>query len=195
MDAIPAHTLIEISPLLYFSKNEYEAHGKYTILDHYTFKCRDGRRALALGLGMNSVHSFFHLRGLTVVKGSIFNHSETPNVSYIIDTSTDSIRFATTRPIISGEELFIFYGHKLWFKPVGSTASVQEGDVMLVETEEDGWGGLSLIETQDTKESWERFVEGDPNEIIPEEELPFTRIRLTPDHEEEEEMSAIRTST
>jgi len=48
---IQAYSTIEISPILFFTKEEYDAHGKYTILDHYTFKCRDGRMALALGLG------------------------------------------------------------------------------------------------------------------------------------------------
>lgn len=49
--AIPAWTTIEISPVLLFSSEEYELHGRHTILDHYTFKWRDGRMALALGLG------------------------------------------------------------------------------------------------------------------------------------------------
>ena len=53
---IPGQTVIDVSPILYFSKDEYEAHGKHTILDHYTFKCRDGRMALALGLGTTSSH-------------------------------------------------------------------------------------------------------------------------------------------
>ena len=48
---LPAHTLLEISPALLFSTEEYEAHGRHTVLDHYTFKWRDGRMALALGLG------------------------------------------------------------------------------------------------------------------------------------------------
>ena len=43
--------VIEISPVLLFSAEEYGAHGQYTVLDHYTFKWRDGRMALALGLG------------------------------------------------------------------------------------------------------------------------------------------------
>jgi hypothetical protein len=58
---ILAQTVIEISPILYFSKEEYKTHGKYTILDHYTFKCRDGRMALALGLG--TVHSLLCIYG------------------------------------------------------------------------------------------------------------------------------------
>jgi tRNA-specific adenosine deaminase 3 len=48
---MPAYTLLEISPALLFSAEEYEAHGRHTVLDHYTFKWRDGRMALALGLG------------------------------------------------------------------------------------------------------------------------------------------------
>jgi tRNA-specific adenosine deaminase 3 len=44
--------VIEISPVLLFSAEEYGMHGKYTVLDHYTFNWRDGRMALALGLGM-----------------------------------------------------------------------------------------------------------------------------------------------
>ena len=43
--------MIEISPVLLFSKQEYDDHGKHTLLDHYTFNWRDGRMALALGLG------------------------------------------------------------------------------------------------------------------------------------------------
>jgi tRNA-specific adenosine deaminase 3 len=49
---IPSRTVIETNPILFFTKEEYEAHGKFTILDQYTFRCRDGRMALALGLGM-----------------------------------------------------------------------------------------------------------------------------------------------
>lgn len=50
-DVIPAWTIIEMSPVLFFSPEEYELHGRHTTLDHYTFKWRDGRMALALGLG------------------------------------------------------------------------------------------------------------------------------------------------
>lgn len=66
---IPRHTTVEISPVLYLSKEEYEEHGKnrrrssgflflpgssigkHTVPDPYTFKWPDGRMALALGLG------------------------------------------------------------------------------------------------------------------------------------------------
>lgn len=49
-----AYTLLEISPALLFSAEEYEVHGRHTVLDHYTFKWRDGRMALALGLGTHA---------------------------------------------------------------------------------------------------------------------------------------------
>jgi len=48
---IPKKTIVEISPVLFFTKQEYEEHGKHTVLDHYTFNWKDGRMALALGLG------------------------------------------------------------------------------------------------------------------------------------------------
>jgi hypothetical protein len=51
---MPAYTLLEINPALLFSAEEYEAHGRHTVLDHYTFKWRDGRMALALGLGVQT---------------------------------------------------------------------------------------------------------------------------------------------
>lgn len=52
-----AGTVLEISPVLLFNKDEYSNHGRHTILDHYTFKWRDGRMALALGLGSTVVVS------------------------------------------------------------------------------------------------------------------------------------------
>ena len=55
--AISAQTIIETSPVLLFAKDEYDAHGKHTLLDHYTFNWRDGRMALALGLGELSLLS------------------------------------------------------------------------------------------------------------------------------------------
>lgn len=55
--SIPPGTLIEVSPVLLFNKEEYSAHGQHTALDHYTFVWKDQRKggekawALALGLG------------------------------------------------------------------------------------------------------------------------------------------------
>ena len=59
---IPAQTLIEVSPVLLFSAQEYAEHGKHTVLDHYTFVWRDGRMALALGLGASPIRISRHVR-------------------------------------------------------------------------------------------------------------------------------------
>ncbi|KAH0586297.1 SET domain-containing protein 7 [Termitomyces sp. J132] len=169
--SIPAQTLIEISPVLFFSKEEYAKHGKFTVLDDYTFKWADGRMALALGLG------------------SLFNHSERPNVSYALDTYTESIKYTTVRDIAPDEELCIFYGHNLWFRPAGTSekvAALPESDA------EDGWGGFSAVgECADPSPFQQSpFEKGDPDEVIPEEELPFTRYKPPP---EEEDLDSIRT--
>lgn len=169
----PIGTLIEVSPVLFFSKEEYHEHGRHTALDHYTFKWRDGRMALALGLG------------------SLFNHSDAPNVSYTLDSSTESIRYTTTKNIYPDEEFCIFYGHNLWFEP----ASTSDRPRLADQEPEDEWGGLSSIgyDTQDMPSEWPIVLEGDPEEIIAAEELPFTRLRVMPDEDDEEDMSAIRT--
>ncbi|KAF5382635.1 hypothetical protein D9615_002940 [Tricholomella constricta] len=169
--SIPRQTLIEISPVLFFSKEEYAAHGKYTVLDEYTFTWTDGRMALALGLG------------------SLFNHSEHPNVSYSLDTSTESIRYTTVRDIASDEELCIFYGHKLWFDSAESLDPVPHCHVP--EVTEDGWGDLSAVEDAESADPpLGPYLDGDPDEVIADEYLPFTRFKLPP---EEEDLESIQT--
>ncbi|KAI0366606.1 hypothetical protein BV20DRAFT_1055452 [Pilatotrama ljubarskyi] len=175
---IPPQTLIEVSPVLLFSAEEYDAHGKHTVLDHYTFKWRDGRMALALGLG------------------SLFNHSQRPNVSYTIDSATESIRYVTTRRVSPDEELCIFYGHQLWFDPVDTADAAGP---LVPEERDDGWGGLANLDGEDENDSARRegspfdfSEEGARDKIVPEDELPFTRIKLTPEDIEEEDMDAVR---
>ncbi|KAI0301142.1 hypothetical protein B0F90DRAFT_1810171 [Multifurca ochricompacta] len=146
--AIPAYTLLEISPVLLFSAEEYGTHGRHTVLDHYTFKWRDGRMALALGLG------------------SLFNHSDFPNVSYSIDTATESIRYTTVRAVECDEELCIHYGSNLWFKPV-EIAAQNFTDTVL---SDDGWGGLSAVRSEITNHVQE--VMPNPNVIVPDDDLP-----------------------
>ena len=94
-------------------------------------------------------------------EGSLFNHSDNPNTSYSIDTSADSIHYTTVRHIESGEELCIFHGDHLWFTPAGSSSIPPNP-----------------------------FSEGNPNQIIPEDELPFIRVKPLP---QEEEMETIQT--
>ena len=143
--------------------------GRYTVLDQYTYKWRDGRMALALGLG------------------SLFNHSETPNVSYMLDASTDSIRYITTKLIEPGDEMCIFYGHTLWFDPVSSSGRCQ----VLNEENDDQWGGLTRV-SDDVDIG--RFSDSDPVEIIPVQDLPFIRVKVTRDEDEEEDLSTVQTS-
>lgn len=121
----------------------------------------------------------------------MFNHSESPNVSYTLDSSTGSIRYTTTRDIEADEELYIFYGHNLWFNPSGSGAPKPNESVV-----EDGWGGLSMLNDDDVQDSaddghWP-LLDGDPDEVVSEEDLPFTRFKPPP---EEETLEEVRTST
>ncbi|CAK9192571.1 unnamed protein product [Sphagnum troendelagicum] len=48
--------------------------------------------------------------------GSLFNHSATPNISYMLHPETLTIHYQTTRPVAAWEELCICYGDKLWFE-------------------------------------------------------------------------------
>ncbi|KAL1677914.1 hypothetical protein EV122DRAFT_213210 [Schizophyllum commune] len=186
---IPSQTLLEISPVLLFDREEYAEHGRHTLLDHYTFVWRDGRMALALGLG------------------SLFNHSSAPNVSYVLDPLTESIRYTTTRRILLGEELCIFYGHKLWFDAVDAAdgpSNATDADLPV----DDGFGGLAGLEmgTKDGEEDALAGPSSDPtagailgpcpygdgqdDDILQDENLPFTWLKPPP---EEEEPGSVRT--
>ncbi|KAG2151367.1 hypothetical protein DEU56DRAFT_777532 [Suillus clintonianus] len=168
---IPPQTVIEVSPVLLFTRTEYEDHGRHTILDHYTFKWRDGRMALALGLG------------------SLFNHSSHPNVTYTVDPAHECIKYTSTRTINPDEELCIFYGHKLWFDPVG-TAENLDPQVSLDQNDQSEFLHILAIDSEvDEAEAWST---GDPNDILEGEALPFIWKKLQID-EEEESMEDIRT--
>lgn len=101
---IASNTIIEISPVLLFNPEEYEAYGRHTILDSYTFvwKKSTSGNTMALALGL----------------GSLFNHHPTSaNVSYELDKTTHSIRYRTVRQIQRGEELCICYGiGRMWWE-------------------------------------------------------------------------------
>ena len=122
----------------------------------------------------------------------MFNHSQQPNVTYTLDPETESIRYTTTRKIEESEELCIFYGHKLWFDAVGAGPSEVQLD-----DPDDGWGGLSGVGTTDDSQSVldnhiSMYADGDPQEIVSEDDLPFKRIKLYRD-DEEDELSVVRT--
>ncbi|KAJ3788392.1 cytidine deaminase-like protein [Lentinula aff. detonsa] len=162
---IQRNTVIEISPVLFVGIAEYEQHGNFDALDHHTYKWKDGRMAVALGLG------------------SLFNHSNTPNVSYTMDPQTDSIRYETARDIYPDEELCIFYDHKVWFDPVGEAISAIDPEP------EDGWRGLSTIGNDEIDQE-KPLNTANPDEIVHELCLPFKILKPAP---EGEDQNSIRT--
>ncbi|KAF9046419.1 hypothetical protein BJ165DRAFT_1471541 [Panaeolus papilionaceus] len=118
--------------------------------------------------------------------GSLFNHSSSPNVSYSLDRMSDSIRYTTVRDIEQGEELCIFYGHNLWFSDADCDGNFNRPH----SPADDIWGGLSALTDSDPSPIVNPYIEGDQEEVIPEEDLPFIRYKLPP---EEEEPGSIRT--
>lgn len=60
---------------------------------------------------------------------SLFNHSPTPNVNFIRQAASSTIRFMTARRVEAGEELCICYTadeSKLWFVPTARSAEATE---------------------------------------------------------------------
>lgn len=115
--------------------------------------------------------------------GSLFNHSRTPNVSYTLDRETESIRYTTTHDIHEGDELCIFYGHKLWFEDADAEVAASS-----VDEHDDGWGGLSSVDNDnetdsDTLPTW---LGGPDAGIVPEDQLPFVRLKLVDDEAEDQ---------
>lgn len=98
---IPSNTLVEVSPVLVLPAAQYSGHSlSQTILESYAFTWNrfTGEMALALGLG------------------SLFNHSpDSPNLSFVLDKDTGTIRYTTKRDVKQGEQLCIFYGHGVTF--------------------------------------------------------------------------------
>lgn len=149
--------------MLLFTREQCEAHGRYTVLDRYTYKWRDGRMALPLGLG------------------SLFNHSDTPNVSYTLDPSKDSIRYMTIKPVDPHEELCVFYDHNLWFEPVSKNPFVVTRDSEI----EDDRGGLSAVinKVEESQAAYSSFVDANSCDVISAEDLPFTQLKIVEDGE------------
>ncbi|EAU86041.2 hypothetical protein CC1G_07120 [Coprinopsis cinerea okayama7 len=148
---------------------------------------------LLLWDSVRNLTSILRTRLTPAPPGSLFNHTDTPNVSFSLDTATESIRYTTVRDIEPGEELCIFYGHNLWFTPSDSKDTsakiTREAD-----NKDDGWGGLSGMDSFDEKivrtVPVNPYKTGKPDEILSEEDLPFTWYKLPP---EEETPESIRT--
>lgn len=208
---IPAGTLVDISPVLLFSKEEYEAHGKHTVLDHYTFVWKDGRMALALGLGECQSYSLeirMHqiLMDYRRSSGSMFNHSsDRPNVAFSLDRENSAIKFTTSKRIQPEEELYIFYGPKLWF-PTGEPEYTSD---VSVSENPDAWGGLRNIGGSDSQDVEDAAEASDSNSGNPDNgtpaidsniitteagildraklDMPFSQVRLSTDDDYEAE--------
>jgi len=91
-------------------KNEYDEYCKHTIFEHYLFNCLNGDKLLALGIG------------------SLFNHSDSPNVDYRVDSTAGVITYKTSKQVKQGDELFIYYGSNLWFSDVNKDRSNTDSD-------------------------------------------------------------------
>lgn len=175
---LPPQTVVEISPVLLFSKQDYDDHGRHTLLDHYTFNWRDGRMALALGLGAYTPHPVS--AGLIVDTGSMFNHAENPNVSFSVDRSRECIVYTSARAIQPDEELCIFYGRQLWFDPVDGLPRITSNPDETI----DPWGGLADIQHH-TEDDIASDQCTNMDDIVPETDLPFTWKKLALEKEEE----------
>ncbi|CAO3628554.1 unnamed protein product [Cunninghamella echinulata] len=123
---IPNHTLIDISPILLFNCKEYADHGKYTVLDHYTYVWENGNFALALGLG------------------SMFNHDKNPNVGFIRNFKNNVIKYITLRDIQPNEELNISYGSNLWFDDANNEKNDQQ--IAASDDDDDTWLQTMMID-------------------------------------------------
>ena len=90
--AIPANTVIEVSPVLVFKASERK-HLEQTLLYSYVFEWGDTLKQRALGMGYISM----------------YNHSYSSNLEYEMDYELEQMTIKTVKDIKKGEELFINY--------------------------------------------------------------------------------------
>ncbi len=88
----------------------------------------------------------------------------------------------------------IYYGPNLWFETAGDSDERARAlaDTGLVD---DGWGGLTAVAAGEGSSNHvlEEARAPDPNEILPDEDLPFSWVKLTSDEDDEETSEAVRT--
>ena len=113
--------------------------------------------ALGLGISLDVFYSYFLPSGQPML-GSLFNHSQTPNVSYNLDQDTQSIRFTTFRTISPGEELYICYGREedLWWNRGAQSARPPSPP-------EDHWQALSALDPEIELVHLSRRAHSEPN--------------------------------
>lgn len=90
--AIPANTVVEISPVLVLKPKERKTL-ETTLLYHYVFEWGDTRRKAGMALGYVSM----------------YNHSYTSNCKYEMDFDEMTMTITTVKAIKKGEELTINY--------------------------------------------------------------------------------------
>ncbi|KAL6158440.1 hypothetical protein ACJBU6_02551 [Exserohilum turcicum] len=104
---IPAHTIVDICPVLILGMEENKQHVEHTSLYHYTYNWPQ-----------TDVHGNNQVAQAVVFGlGSMFNHStQDQNVGWMRDLRRKVITYRTLRDIHAGEELCISYGSHLTFK-------------------------------------------------------------------------------
>ena len=105
-------------------------------------------------------------------------------MSFSLDTTNEVIRYTTSRTVEQGEELHIFYGHKLWFTPVQTPTRRANA----IDDIDDGWGGLQGVLDESNP-----FSVGNPKDMISEADLPFLRTKVIPEDENEDEEGSVKT--
>ncbi|KZP31457.1 cytidine deaminase-like protein [Athelia psychrophila] len=101
---------------------------------------------------------------------------------FAVDTPTHSIRFTVMRHVEPGDELTIFYGNTLWFDPGPRAPELH----MRAASEDDEWGGLKAIAAALGDDAAGDAEDEDDDEIVPESQLPFTRLSIAPPDAEDE---------
>jgi hypothetical protein len=87
---IKYRSIVEISPVIIIPKRDIKKIDN-TIIETYVYGWYNNCAVIALGIG------------------SLFNHSEIPNVQYFIEGT--NIVFETLKPISKNDELYIDYGY------------------------------------------------------------------------------------
>jgi len=87
--------VVEISRLISFDNRIHRVRHPFA---DYFFRMDESRKISGLALGF----------------GSLYNHSEDPNVRYKIDRDRELITYITCKHVKAGSELYISYGESWW---------------------------------------------------------------------------------
>jgi SET domain-containing protein len=93
---IPKNTVVEISPVIIVKDKDRRRLSKTKLADYiFDWGTLQPKRKASVVLGL----------------GSIFNHSNKPNVTYDYDFKGKCMVFKTTKKVPKGKQLFIDYGY------------------------------------------------------------------------------------